>query len=842
MVYMQTVPRLYETFQPSHYNLSLTLNRTQRTFSGSVTITAERHPREDIVLHSKDLTITKALVNDQPAGFSLDADADALIIKTENTAEEADVTIEFSGNITDAMHGLYPCYYEVNGEKMELLATQFESHHAREVFPCVDEPEAKATFSLTLQTETGVEVLSNMPIIEQTTSDLGLTTSFETSPRMSTYLLAFVVGDLQKQSAKTKSGVEVNVWATKAQPVESLAFPLEVAVGSIDFFDQYFGVPYPLPKADHVALPDFSSGAMENWGLITYREIALLVDKTSSVSMREYVATVIAHETSHQWFGNLVTMQWWNDLWLNESFATIMEYVAVDALYPEWQTWNTFASQEALSALRRDQLAGVQAVKADVNHPDEISTLFDPSIVYAKGARLLKMLRSYIGDEAFRSGLQAYFKEHAYQNTVGADLWRAFSESSGKDIEAFMSTWISQSGFPLVQVASTPDGYELTQERFVLGETDTTSLWPIPLFAAHPEFPELLADRTLSFEATSGLPLLNRDNDAHFVAQYDDAGWHFILEALKDNTLGPITRLSLLHETSLLARGGKTPTATLLPLLTAYATEDSEPVWNIISMVIGDLKRFVEDDETSEKRLKTLVVRTASGLYEKLGFDQINGESEQNTKLRATILGLLSYGEHPEVIERCLNAFHSSDDVQGLPSEIRGIIFSVAAKHGTPGDFERLLTLHQTTVNAELRDDLTSGLCSTKDRSQIAALLTRLTDSNVVKRQDLFRWYIYLLRNRYAREQTWQWMVDNWPWIEETFKGDKSYDDFARYSANILSTRQWLETYIAFFGPMSSQTALKRAIEIGTVEIESRVEWLERDAESVRTTLAQETV
>lgn len=841
MVYMQTVPRLYETFQPSHYNLSLTLNRTQRTFSGSVTITAERRPQEDIVLHAKDLTITKALVNDQPAEFSLDADADALIIKTENAAEETDVTVEFSGNITDAMHGLYPCYYEISGEKMELLATQFESHHAREVFPCVDEPEAKATFSLTLQTETGVEVLSNMPIIEQTTSDLGLTTSFETSPRMSTYLLAFVVGDLQKQSAKTKSGVEVNVWATKAQPVESLAFPLEVAVGSIDFFDQYFGVPYPLPKADHVALPDFSSGAMENWGLITYREIALLVDKTSSVSMREYVATVIAHETSHQWFGNLVTMQWWNDLWLNESFATIMEYVAVDALYPEWQTWNTFASQEALSALRRDQLAGVQAVKADVNHPDEISTLFDPSIVYAKGARLLKMLRSYIGDEAFRSGLQAYFKEHAYQNTVGADLWRAFSESSGKDIEAFMSTWISQSGFPLVQVTSTPGGYELTQERFVLGETDTTSLWPIPLFAVHPEFPELLADRTLSFEATLGLPLLNRDNDAHFVAQYDDAGWHFILEALKDNTLGPITRLSLLHETSLLARGGKTPTATLLPLLTAYATEDSEPVWNIISMVIGDLKRFVEDDETSEKRLKTLVVRTASGLYEKLGFDQINRESEQNTKLRATILGLLSYGEHPEVIKRCLNTFHSSDDVQGLPSEIRGIIFSVAAKHGTLEDFERLLALHQTTVNAELRDDLTSGLCSTKDRSQIAALLARLTDSNVVKRQDLFRWYIYLLRNRYAREQTWQWMVDNWTWIEETFKGDKSYDDFARYSANILSTRQWLEIYTAFFGPMSSQTALKRAIEIGTVEIESRVEWLERDTESVRTTLAQET-
>lgn len=795
------------------------------------------------MLHAKGLNISKIFLNEKSVDFILDDTADTITIAASNESLGKDIqlTVDFSGSITDAMHGLYPCYYEVDGVKKELLATQFESHHAREVFPCVDEPEAKATFDLTLRTEDGVEVLSNMPINEQHGNDTGLETIFETTPRMSTYLLAFVVGELQKQSAKTKSGVEVNVWATHAQPAESLAFPLEVAVGSIDFFDEYFGVPYPLPKADHVALPDFSSGAMENWGLITYREIALLVDKTSSVSMREYVATVIAHETSHQWFGNLVTMKWWDDLWLNESFATIMEYVAVDALYPGWQTWNTFASQETLSALRRDQLAGVQAVKTEVNHPDEISTLFDPSIVYAKGARLLKMLRSYIGDDAFRRGLQAYFKQHAYKNTVGADLWRAFSESSGKDIEAFMGTWITQSGFPLVKVSTEPTGYTLEQERFVLGDTDTESLWPIPLFATHPEFPAQLDGKTLSFNAPAGLPLLNRDNDAHFVAQYDEAGWHFILETLKKRELGPISRLSLLHETSLLARGGKTPTATLLPLLGAYADEDSEPVWNIISMVIGDLKRFVEEDEPSEAKLKALVVRTAMALFEKLGFDQIDGESEQDTKLRATILGLLSYGEHQEVLDRCLNDFRNTEDIQTLPSEIRGIIFSVAAKHGTGEDFERLLQLHATTVNAELRDDITSGLCSTRDNEQISKLLSRLTDNSLVKRQDLFRWYIYLLRNRYAREQTWQWMVDNWSWIEETFKGDKSYDDFARYSANVFATRNWLETYIKFFEPMRNQTALKRAIVIGEIEIASRVEWLERDGEQVRATLAQET-
>ena len=666
-------------------------------------------------------------------------------------------------------------------------------------------------------------------------------TVFDTTPQMSTYLLAFVVGDLQKKTAMTKSGVEVNVWATKAQPVESLDFPLEVAVGTVDFFDEYFGIPYPLPKLDHIALPDFSSGAMENWGLVTYREVALLVDKTSSVSLREYVATVIAHETSHQWFGNLVTMQWWNDLWLNESFATIMEYVAVDALYPQWQTWNIFASQEVLSALRRDQLAGVQAVKVEVNHPDEISTIFDPSIVYAKGARLLKMLRSYIGDDAFRDGLRNYFKQHAYKNTVGGDLWQAFSASSGKDIESFMESWISRSGFPLVSVTTTDDGYRLTQERLILGAPTDESVWPIPLLAYNDSFPELLEAKQVSFAAPHDLPLLNRGNDAHFVAEYDDAAWQQIYDALSAGSLDSIARLSLLHETSLLARSGKVNTATLLPLLHRYRHEDTEPVWNIISMIIGDLRRFVETDTESDDQLKRLVTEIATPLYEKLGFDQLANEPEQDTKLRANILSLLGYADHPEVIERSLLNFREADDALNLSSETRAVIFAVVSKHGSDDDFERLLTIHGQTVNAELRDDVTSGLCATRDTTRIGRLLERMTDNELVKRQDLFRWYIYLLRNRYARDQTWQWMVNHWAWIEDTFKGDKSYDDFARYSANVLSTRDWLDTYRTFFEPLKPQAALTRAIEIGETEIASRVEWLERDGDAVRSTLAQQT-
>jgi hypothetical protein len=265
-------------------------------------------------------------------------------------------------------------------------------------------------FDLTLTTEKGVTVLGNTPVKEQQEDGGELVTRFETSPRMSTYLLAFVIGNMHAKTTKTNRGTDVSIWATVAQPAESLDFALDVAKRSSNSSKDYFGVPYPLPKADHIALPDFSSGAMENWGLITYRERVLLAyPGETSQSTREQIATVVAHETSHQWFGNLVTMKWWDDLWLNESFANMMEYEAVDAMFPIGISGILSSPLKGLSALRRDATPGVQPVKVAVNHPEEISTLFDPSIVYAKGGRLLNMLKNYIGEEAFRSGLSEYF-------------------------------------------------------------------------------------------------------------------------------------------------------------------------------------------------------------------------------------------------------------------------------------------------------------------------------------------------------------------------------------------------------------------------------------------------
>lgn len=830
---MNTVSRLIDSFTPASYQLTLDLDRPGRTFHGVVTIEGDTHQDNALRLHAKDLTIEAAMINDQPAAVSMHDNDEIELTQEALVIGKHQIVITFSGKITDAMHGLYPCYFDHEGKKKELLATQFESHHAREVFPCVDEPEAKAIYDLTLATETGVEVLSNMPIKTQHEEDNRLVTTFTSSPRMSSYLLAWVIGELHKKTATTKNGVEVNVWATPAQQKDSLNFALDIATRSIEFYDEYFGTPYPLPKADHVALPDFSSGAMENWGLITYREAALLVDpSTTSVSAKHYIATVIAHELAHQWFGNLVTMKWWNDLWLNESFATLMEYIAIDALEPDWNVWLDFASNESVMALRRDAIDGVQAVQVDVDHPDEISTLFDGAIVYAKGARLLHMLRVYVGDKAFQSGLANYFIKHAYDNTAANDLWSALSASSGKDIATFMNAWISQSGYPVVEFGID----RISQEQFFIGRHENSKkLWPLPLGASTQLVPELLNDTSTPVDA----PLdtrLNDDDSAHFITQYAPERLAAILNTIHDQSA--VARLQLLNEQTLLARGRRISTAELLPVLSHYKNESTESVWDIISLALGEFRKFVEYDTQAEQALRHFSGQLASSLYDQLGWDEQPSEPETHTKLRATILGTMLYSERQDVVDEALRRYESVSDIAMLPAETRSLILSTVVKYKeSDALIDALLDTYTNTASVDLKQDIALGLTSTRNLLTAKRLLDASKDSSIIKSQDAFRWFVYLIRNRYARETAWQWLTDNWSWVKQTFGGDKSYDDYPRYAATGLITREQLTRYIDFFTPMKSEPSLTRTIELGISEIEARVELIEQDGARVRDAL-----
>ena len=833
---MTKVPRLLDIFTPNHYNLTLDLTRAEeKEFSGTVIISGDS-TSESISLHSKGLTIQSATIDNQPADVSF-GEFDELRLSQPNLENgNHTIHINFSGNITDAMHGLYPCYFTHDGVKKQLFATQFESHHAREVFPCVDEPAAKAEYDLTLVTRTGIAVLGNMPVKSEEENGDSLTTTFEETPRMSSYLLAFVIGELHKKTARTKSGVEVNIWATPAQNENTLDFALDIATRSIDFYDEYFGVKYPLPKSDHVALPDFSSGAMENWGLITYRESCLLADpELTPESSRRFIATVISHELSHQWFGNLVTMNWWNDLWLNESFANMMEYVAIDALHPEWRMWEDFATNEVTAALRRDSLDGVQSVQADVNHPDEISTLFDPAIVYAKGGRLLVMVRKLIGEEAFRAGLKSYFEKFAYKNTVGNDLWQELESASGQPIVNLMNAWISQPGLPVVSVSNSHDAAILSQERFFIGEHQPSdALWPIPLFANQPLDVKILNQKEATISIEKPLQL-NCGLSAHFVTKYDESTREYLLKNITE--LPTLDKICILQDATILARAGFENSASLLPLALSLKTETNEKVFGMAAGALTELRKFVDDNDAARDSLKRISGEFARTTFEELGWDEKAGESDDDRERRTTTLGLMMYSEDKEVLNEAKTRF-DNNKLEDLPTEIRALIISANVRHfETPEMIENLFAAYKNTPSNDLQNDIAIGLTSTKNLETAEKILANIKDSDIIRPQDASRWFVYLIRTRENRQIAWNWLKENWAWVEGTFGEDKSYDDFIRYAATALLTPNELNDFRQFFEPMENIPALARTIKLGITEISARAELIERDKADVLSAL-----
>lgn len=824
---MKTVPRLYDAFLPKHYDIRLTIDRSKRVFQGVVTLTGTKTGKGNVTLHAKDLTVHNAQIDGKTVHTS-PAEFDGLVLHDDSAHGEKEIVYSFTGHITDTMHGLYPCYYEHDGEKKELLMTQFESHHAREMFPCIDEPEAKASFQLTIETEKDIHVLSNTPVHSRDYTEKTTITTFEPTPRMSTYLLAVVAGDLHRVHGMSKNGTEVSVYSVTSHDKNSLDFSLDIALRAIDFFEDYFGVPYPLAKSDHVAVPDFSAGAMENWGLITYRERALIVAENTAQSTKEFVASVICHELSHQWFGNLVTMKWWDDLWLNESFANMMEYVAIDALEPSWKIWQHFASHESAVALNRDHIAGVQPVKTPVHHPDEITTLFDPAIVYAKGSRLLRMLQTYIGDEAFRKGLHHYFVTHAYSNTTSDDLWRSLSTQSDKDIASFMTPWLSQSGFPLVSVHTTEKGYRLTQERLIIGGHDETQLWPVPLAANDSEFPEIFHTSQVSFAATHGAHLLNKNNNAHFVVLYDEKSRRAIIDALDSGQLGTVDRLALLFEMVLLTKCGKAKPGELLDLLTHYRNETEESVWTILAFAISELHRYVELTE-HQALLETFTHSLVQQTYAQLQASNETDDTEATRKLRTILYQLMLYAKDESVISLLLSTARQ-DGLENIQGELRNVVYCAVAQQGNRSEFAELLKLHNSANDPQIKQDALDALATTKDKDHIAILLHQLTNKNHVKPQDMLRWYVGLMRNSDAREDTWEWMIRSWKHITTTFAGDKLYESFPRYTAAAMNSRESYKAYRTFFDPQVDDPALSRIIEVGRHELHFRSSLIEAQA------------
>lgn len=811
--------RLLDAFVPSHYAIKLDISRAEKRIVGSVCIQGEAKT-PTFALNQKYITIQSMNVNGSPCEFTSSDKTETVTIEG-NTTGEVEVSLTFTAPLTDSMMGIYPSYYTHNGEKKQLVSTQFETTFAREAFPCVDEPSAKAIFELAIKfdEQPGEMVISNQP--EKEVKD-GYH-YFEPTVRMSSYLLAFVLGDLQSKYAHTESGVEIGVFSTRAHAEKELDFALDIATRCIDFYEKFYHTPYPLKHSYQVALPDFSAGAMENWGLVTYREAYMLLDPdNSSLPNKQRVANVIAHELAHQWFGDLVTMKWWDNLWLNESFANMMEYVAIDALEPTWNIWEAFQTSEPPLALARDATDGVQPVHVMVEDPAEIDAIFDSAIVYAKGARLLVMVRALVGDEALRNGLKAYFEALSYNNAEGSDLWSALASASGFNVGDIMDSWLEQPGYPVIDARVEDDTLVLSQRQFFIGKhTDKGRMWQIPLAANYDALPAVMKDKELRIEGYAALreaaqtPLrLNVGNNTHAIIHYDETLLNDILEHL--DVLDSIDQYQLLQDMVLLARAQEIAYAEIVPLAKRLSTSTSNIVWHKLLDILEQLDNFVDPDSPEEELLKSYADALSSAQVARLGFHPQAGEAIDDKLSRPLVVAMSLQAENKATIEALHEIFEAhKENIQALDADIRLLVMKNEMKHfATEELFETYMHSYKETTEALFKSDLRAAACATKQSEQIAHILESFKDADIIKPQDLRMWYGCLLGNPSAEETAWTWMRDEWAWLDKTVGGDMEFTTFLEACARVFHTDTRLEEFKAFFEPKRGEILLGREIEM----------------------------
>lgn len=711
--------RLPSHVVPKNYHITLQPNLKTFVFEGEETVTVDVNQSTSIiVLNAKELEIASATFktskgdNLKASEIKLDEENEIATISFPCPIEtgEGDLHLVFTGTLNDKMKGLYRSKYSpVEGQPDRYSAvTQFESTDARRAFPCWDEPALKATFEMTLVVQEKLVALSNMPVVSTTPrGDTLKVVKFAPSPIMSTYLVAVVVGEYDYVETKDANGVDIRVY-TPVGKKEQGQFALDVAAEALPYYKDYFNIAYPLPKMDLIAISDFASGAMENWGLVTYRETCLLVDpQNTSADKKQWIALVVGHELAHQWFGNLVTMEWWTHLWLNEGFASFVEFLCVDKLFPSYQIWMQFVTSVYMRALELDGLHNSHAIEVPVGHPSEIDEIFD-DISYSKGASVIRMLHRYLGDENFRKGMELYLKRHKYRNTQTEDLWDALEETSNKPVRNVMSTWTKQKGFPVISVSQVKDGNNrvltLKQEKFCsdgkLPDAEKSTIWMAPITfitASSPTKPvhETLLSTAQSSVTIAGVPdgdwiKLNQDTVGVYRVQYSPDMLQELLPAIQSKTLPPLDRLGLQNDLFAMVQAGRSKTVDVLKLMSAFKHEDDYAVWSSINSCLGRLNVLLSHTDYQES-LHIFGRQLMSEIYNKLGWEAKTGESHMDTLLRSLVIGRLASFQDPGVLERAKKLFESHSAGTGMiPADIRSAVYVAVAQSADEKSFNAL--------------------------------------------------------------------------------------------------------------------------------------------------------
>lgn len=709
--------QLPKTVVPHHYSLWLQPDLTNLVSHGTVAIEIEvRKPVKEIVLNALNLDVTKAvLAGARDLSLSVHTNAAKQVLILSATEEIAPgnyrLSLEFTGRITEQTQGLFYVKYTAPSGPKILIGTQMEPTDARRMFPCWDEPSFRATYEITVVVPEKHTPVSNLPAVDEKMVEGGLKeVHFARTPPMSSYLVVLVSGELEMLETRAE-GVQLRVFATEGKK-EQCKYALDSTKRLLNYYNKYFGIKYPLPKLDQIAVPGGFDGAMENWGGIVYNETFLLFDpKNSSQQTRQDIFVTIAHEMAHQWFGNLVTTAWWDNLWLNEGFASWMENKATDHFYPSWQMWLK-ASADKTGVMSADARSTTHAILHPVENESQANDAFD-SIAYQKAQSVLRMLENYLGEEPFRNGIHDYLTAHKYSNTTSADLWSALAKTSGRPVESICSGWTEQPGFPLVKVTSSQiDGKRmvwLQQERFTIQYPDAAPLrWSIPVSFMDPEHPSEVRfsllegpSNSLTFPEDHGLIKVNAGDVGYYRVAYDD---NLRQELFKNyDRLPPADRLNLIADAWAAVEANQASAVSYLELVSSMHEEKLVAIWDQILTTfefLDELQRGRPGRVAFQRKACQLL---RPQLY-RLGWSPKSGEAAPNALLRGRILLVMGqFGDEP-VISKCKSRFEAFlANPESLDADLRRAVISIAGRYADKTVAERIHELARQAKGTEDR-------------------------------------------------------------------------------------------------------------------------------------------
>ena len=754
--------RLPRTVIPSHYEITLEPDLDTATFIGSVVIAVQvDEPVTAIVLNAIELDIQGVEVEQARSTMTptvtLDEETERLTLDFgEHLATgPATVTIEFTGILNDRLHGFYRSTYTAqDGSAKTIATTQFEATDARRAFPCWDEPDLKATYTIHLIVDSDLMAVSNAAEVAR--ADVAcdkVKVSFAETMKMSTYLVAFVVGDLVATEPIDVDGTPLRIVVPPGS-LHLTPFALEMGAHALAYFSSYYDIPYPGDKLDMIAIPDFAWGAMENLGCITYRETALLLDQeTATADEKMRVADVIAHEIAHMWFGDLVTMKWWNGIWLNEAFATFAEVKCVDAFDPSWDRWLSFSASRAASQ-QTDALASTRSVEMKVASPDEANAMFDV-LTYQKGSSVLRMLEQYLGEEAFRAGVTRYLKTHAYANTETADLWEALEAESGEPVGEIMDTWIFQGGYPRISV--TRSGYDvvLAQQPFRLIGTGEGS-WKVPVLyrTASGSDKTLVTDIPVVIRDAEPI-VVNAGGEGFYRVVYGPDLWPTVLDQLCE--LAPIERFAVVSDAVANLLRGDLSGADYLSLVAALGEEDDKDVWAVALSGIAELDRVISSDD--RPALQDYVKGLVSPKAGELGWSPADGESDRIKSMRSLLLKALgNLGDDGETIAAARSVYRADS---GVEAEVADAALSIVAAHGDSATFDELIERSNNAPTPQLKVKHLRAATQVADPTSCERLFHMVLDGDI-RSQDSYWVLALLVGHRENGPRIWSLIRENW--------------------------------------------------------------------------------